>query len=310
MLFACTSEVGSGSSSDGVVVADRVVEVGTDLHVDDGQADDIPFVTVARTSTEERLTLEASEDAEVTLLNSIALSEDTADSSHVVGEVDVLLTKLVGFVENVSSTILTELVVDALHAGITDDVNATIEIVGLHHNVDIAEEALTLEIAGLHDIAAHSVQQAVVELLSLVGAEVSEANTVKSRGELVDVLQHLRIEVTLHANFIVHEHSRHNREAPSVGGEGDGNHVRSVFTITDGNRTSVTDGNATIVVDDGRLKGRADRDTSLVLQLLSEDAVRVLRLSHERIESAIAATTKFVLVEVRVSTHVLGSGEN
>ena len=80
--------------------------------------------------------------------------------------------------------------------------------------------------------------------------------------------------------------------------------------VTDKDITSVADSDVTIVVNNGSLQHIADGDTSFLLQFRSEDAVRVVGLFDESVQSTVAAGAQLILVKIGVGSHVLCSGQN
>lgn len=310
VLLTGTSQVSGSRTSDGVVVVDGVVEVGADGHVEDRQRGDTPLVAITGTSAENAIALEAGQHTDSTLLHGITLSEDVLNGGDTIGEVEHLVTPLVALVLDVVEVLLGELADKALDAGVTDNVELTEEVVGLHHNIEVTEQVLTLQPVGGDNVGTEGVEQRVGHDLSLGGGESSESSLVESGGELVDVLHHLGLEVALDADFVVHVHRRSHSEAPGVGGEGELNHSGSVLTVRDSHAASVTDADVGIVVDNRSLKGVADRGASLLDKLRSENTVRVLALVHEEIQCTVATRAELELIQARVGPDVLNTCVN
>ena len=221
-----------------------------------------------------------------------------------------LVAPLIALVLDVVEVLLSELADEALDAGVTDDMELAEEVIGLHHHVEVSEQVLTLEPGRGKRVGAERVEQRVGHNLGLGGGESSESGSVERGSELVDVLHHLRLEVALDADFVVHVHRRGDREAPGVGGEGELNHGGSVLAVRDGHAASVTDGDVRIVVDNRSLKGVADRGASLLDKLRSENTVRVLALVHEEVQRTVATRAEFELIQTRVSPDVLNACVN
>lgn len=307
MLLTGTGHIGSSCAGDTGVVVDGIVEVSADRHVEDRQRGNTPLVAVAGASTEDAVTLEAGQQADSTLLNGVALGEGILRGGDTVGEVEHLVAVLVALVLNVVEVLLGELLDEALDAGVADNVELTEEVVGFHHHVEVAKQIFALKPAGGNRVGTERVEQWIGHNLGLGRGESRESSGIERGGELVDVLQHLGLEIALNADLVVHVHCRGNREAPRVGGEGELDHGGGVLTVRDSHAASVTDGNIRIVVDDRSFKGVADRHTGLLDKLRSENTVRVLALVHEKIQRTVATRAELELIQARVGPDVLNA---
>ena len=218
---------------------------------------------------------------------------------------EILSCPLHCLVHDVVRTFLVQFVQKATHSCITDDVNCAVEVIGVHHWLDVGKDVLTRGKRHNDSVGILGVDEFVCKDLTLVCIKGGDGSTIKGSTENTGALEVLPLKVFHIVNLIVGVCCLYHSETYGIGGESNANELGGVLCISDCTTTHIADSDTSVIVDYGHLEGLTHRCNRFVTHLTCKEWVRPALLNEE-IECSVLAQTMLVLVKKRIiDTNIL-----
>ena len=133
---------------------------------------------------------------------------------------EVLSSPLHCLIHYIVCTLFGKFVQEAAYTCVTDDVNCAIEIVGVHHRLNVREDVLTRSERHYDSVRILGIDEGVLEHLALVCTKGGKCCGIKRGTKNAGALEVLLCEVILIVNLVVGIHSLYHSKAYGIGGEG------------------------------------------------------------------------------------------